>query len=113
MRLNLRNAVTLAALAGFLGAGLASPAAASDWGWRRHGWGGHAGWNNGGAAAAAAVGGFALGAAAGAASQPYYDAGQPYYGAGYVDDDDCYYVDRPVTDEWGAVVAYRRAQICD
>jgi hypothetical protein len=105
MRQNFKNAVSAVALVGVLIAGAASPAAADGWGWGHHGWGHNGGWNNGGAAAAAAIGGFALGAMAGAASQPGYGAG---YGYG-----DCYYVDRPVTDDWGNVVAYRRAQVCE
>lgn len=119
MRLKLRKATTVAALAGLIGANLASPAAADGWGhggwgngggrnsgWGRHGGWNNGGWNNGGAAAAAALGGFALGAVAGAAAQPSY-------GGGYGDYGDCYDVDRPVTDGWGNVVAYRRAQICE
>lgn len=113
MGLNLRHAITVAAMAGLLGASLASPAAAGDWGhgWGRSGWGyhggwGNGGWGNGGAAAAAALGGFALGAVAGAASQPAYGPGYGAYG-------DCYFVDRPVADDWGNVVAYRRAQVCE
>ncbi|QGM99352.1 hypothetical protein [Methylocystis parvus] len=118
MGLNLRHAITVAAMAGLLGASLASPAAAGDWGhgWGRSGWGYHGGWGNGGwsnggwgnggAAAAAALGGFALGAVAGAASQPAYGPGYGAYG-------DCYFVDRPVADDWGNVVAYRRAQVCE
>ncbi|PPD45897.1 MAG: hypothetical protein CTY15_03340 [Methylocystis sp.] len=111
---HLRVPLTLAILAGFFGASLATPAAADGWGWGgHHGWGrqgwggGHwdrgAHWNGGGAAAAAALGGFALGAVAGAASQPGYGGG---YG-------DCYAVDRPVTDDWGQVIEYRRTQVCD
>ncbi len=106
--------VTVAALAGMLAATLATPAAADGWGWGGHqgwgrpGWGGgYRGGNwNGGAAAAAALGGFALGAVAGSVTQqPAYAGG--YYGGG------CYMVDRPVTDGWGNVIEYRRAQICD
>ncbi|WP_442754108.1 hypothetical protein ACNHKD_14080 [Methylocystis sp. JAN1] len=105
MRPNFKKTISAAALVGVLGAGFASPAAADGWGRRGWGYGYHGGWNNGGAAAAAAIGGFALGAMAGAASQPGYG-----YGYGY---GNCYYVDRPVTDDWGNVVAYRRAQVCE
>ncbi|BDV35130.1 hypothetical protein [Methylocystis iwaonis] len=117
MRLNVRKTIALTVLAGLLGAGAASPAAAADgWGWHGgYGWGHHGGWrhhhggwDNGGAAAAAAIGGLALGVAAGAMSQPQYGTGYGgYYGG------DCYPVDRPVVDGWGNVVGYRRAQVCD
>lgn len=120
MRLNVRKTIALTVLAGLLGAGAVSPAAADGWGWHggyggygghgwgyRGGWGHHGGWNNGGAVAAAAIGGLALGVAAGAMSQPQYGAGYGgYYGG-------CYPVDRPVMDGWGNVVGYRRAQVCD
>jgi hypothetical protein len=91
-----------------LGAFSATPASADGWGWGGHGWGHHGGyrgpgrWDNG--AAAAALGGFALGALAGAAArQPFYDA--PY--------EECTFVERPVTDGWGNVVEYRGARICE
>lgn len=104
-------------LTGLLGSGLA-PARAADWdddgpgyqpgyqyrrGWNHGGWN-HGGWSRGdwddnGGAVAAAVGGFALGAAAGALSQPRYGG--------------CYFVERPVLDGWGNIVAYRRAQVCE
>ena len=96
-------------LAGLAGASLATSAAADGWGWDGHrGWGhrhwrgDH--WDNGGAAAAAALGGFALGAVAGAAAQ------QPHYGAAY---GDCHFVDRPVVDDWGHIIEYRRTEVCD
>lgn len=112
----LRKTLTVAVLAGLLGAGFAAPAAAGDWGHPGYGrphwgggyggyhgnWGGRGGWGNGGAAAAAALGGLALGAVVGAAAQHHaYDEG------------DCYPVDRPVTDAWGAVIEYRRTMVCD
>jgi hypothetical protein len=89
-----------------LGASLSTTAAADGWrhdddGWGRPHWGrGH--WDHGGEAASAALGGFALGAVAGAASRPY-DAS---YGH-------CYFVERPVTDDWGNILEYRRSQVCD
>jgi hypothetical protein len=91
-----------------LGVFSATPASADGWGWGGHGWGRHDGyrgpgrWDNG--AAAAAFGGFALGAIAGAAArQPLYDG--PY--------EECFFVERPVTDGWGNVVDERRARICE
>ncbi|WP_363347696.1 hypothetical protein [Methylocystis echinoides] len=106
--------ISAAALAAVLGAGVL-PAAAADWddGYRdwgperrwddedggRRGWGDRRGWDNGGDAAAAALGGFALGATAGAMAQP------PYGG--------CYIVQRPVVDAWGDVMDYRSVEVCE
>lgn len=109
MRRPFCKSLMVALLAGFAGASLATPAAADGWGWGGHrGWG-HRHWrgdhrDDGGAAAAAALGGFALGAAVGAVAQ------QPQYGAPY---DDCHFVDRPVTDDWGQIIEYRRTEVCD
>jgi hypothetical protein len=104
MRLTINRTTILAVVVGLLAA--ATPAKADGWGWGHRGWGGGnwgwGGWNNGGVAVAAALGGFALGAVAGAAAQPGY--GVPY--------GECYFVDRPVTDGWGNVVEYRRARVC-
>ncbi|MGJ0510607.1 MAG: hypothetical protein ACR652_26475 [Methylocystis sp.] len=113
MPVHFRKTIAIAVVAGVLGSGLA-PAMAADWddadyGWGQHGRGdGHwrqGGWNRGDwdddgpAAAAAAVGGFALGAAAGAAYQPRYGG--------------CYAVTRPIYDYWGNVVDYRRVEVCE
>ena len=107
MRLSCPTVIFGAAV--LLGASLATPAAADGWGrgGPHHGWGhrhwGGGQWDDGGAAAAAALGGFAVGAVVGASQQPHYGA--------Y--DDECHFVDRPVTDEWGQIIEYRRTQICD
>ncbi len=119
MRQHIR-VIAAAAFAAVLGAGVL-PAAADDWddgyrgGWGRNdgwgdgdwgrrgwgygsGWGYRGGWNNG--AATAALGGFALGAVAGAVAQP------GYYGG-------CYVTRRPIVDYWGNVVSYRSVEVCD
>ncbi len=98
-------------LPALLCAGLSGSAAADGWrhydhGWGRPHWGGHWGggrhWDHGGEAAAAALGGFALGAVAGAAGR--HDD---------VDYHHCHFVERPVTDDWGNILEYRRSQVCD
>lgn len=66
------------------------------------------------AATAGAVGGFALGAAAGAtAASPVYPGGyyRPAYQSGYYDDD-CRIVVRRFRDDWGRIVV-RRVEVCD
>jgi hypothetical protein len=102
MRADLKKAA-VATIAGVLvlgSLGAASPAAAG--GYRGHGYWGHrhhSGW--GAPLAAGVLGALAVGAAIGAAQQPYYGYGS------------CYPADQPVLDAWGNVVAYRRVQVCD
>jgi len=93
-------AVALASLVATGSLAAATPAAAG-WGWRHGGgWGYHGGgW--GAPVAAGLLGALAVGAIAGAASQPAYYGGP------------CYPANRPVIDAWGNVVGYRPTRVCD
>lgn len=72
---------------------------------------------HGGEIAAGVIGGLALGAIAGSAAAnangynggyaPAYAAPQPYYGGG------CYFQRRPIYDEDGELVRYRRVRVCE
>lgn len=68
-----------------------------------------------GAAVAAGIGGFALGAIAGGAlarpapPPPYYVAPAPVY----IERPRCWRERRPVFDEFGEVIGYRSARVCD
>ena len=86
-------AVALASLVATGSLAAATPAAAG-WGWRHGG-----GW--GVPVAAGLLGALAVGAIAGAASQPAYYGGP------------CYPANRPVIDAWGNVVGYRPTRVCD
>lgn len=107
-----RKTTACAALASLLAASaLAAPPAAADGfyghGWGYGGWGGyrhyhHHGWghsNEWGAPVAAGLLGFAAGAAIAAQSPSYYES--------------CYLAERPVRDDWGDIIAYRRVRVCD
>jgi hypothetical protein len=74
-----------------------------------------------GAAIAAGIGGFALGALAGSSARPapppppYYGAPAYYPAPAYEAPPPyrCWRERRPVFDEYGAVVGYRRARVCE
>lgn len=77
-------------------------------------------YGGGGAVAAGVAAGLIGGAlVAGAAARPYYGPG-PYYAApgpvyaepGYVVQRRCWVERRPLLDEYGEVVAYRRQRVC-
>jgi len=97
----LTTAVALASLVATGSLAAATPAAAG-WGWGHGGgWGFHRGGSWGVPVAAGLLGGLAVGAIAGATSQPAYYGGGP-----------CYLTNRPVTDAFGNIVGYRRVQVC-
>jgi hypothetical protein len=90
--INFRKTVAVSLIVTTLGMGIAAtstPAAA--WGYSPWGWG------IGGVAA-----GLALGAAATAASTPYYNG----YPGG------CYFTRQPVVDAYGDIVGYHRVRVC-
>ncbi len=98
-------AVALASLVATGSLAAATPAAATPaaaaWGWRHGGGWGYHGGGSGVPVAAGLLGALAVGAIAGAASQPAYYGGP------------CYPANRPVIDAWGNVVGYRPTRVCD
>ena len=81
--------------------GASAPASA----WYRGGWGGPA--------AAGIIGGLAAGAIIGSATHPYYGYPPAYAYGPEPAYDDCYLARRPMYDNFGYFVGYRRVRVCN